>query len=341
MALSTAQELPHPYPFTWFDWFCLWYPPAWLILFNRHWQHYHPDPDGWIPLEYALFLIPGGFYLALLSRWLRLGCRLPQTENCQIDPAYQQAFRDEILTPIVTHYFQAELIQTENIPETGPLIVILNHAGMNFPWDFLGLAFLLSHQQQCFVQLLAHISLFDHPWVKWWLPPGWSQILGGVPAKKDTFETALNSQNQKTILLYAPEGGRGPAKDWRRRYQLAKFDPSFIRLSQRYQIPILPVICTGSEYLHPLAVNIQKLARLAKLPFFPISFLMIPFLLFPSMGVWAMKTRLRYYIQPLYLPWEDSNSQTPQKTERAINYHKAEALRSQLQNRINQILSEE
>jgi len=30
-------------------------------LFNRHWQHYYADPDGWNWLEYPLFLIPGGF----------------------------------------------------------------------------------------------------------------------------------------------------------------------------------------------------------------------------------------------------------------------------------------
>jgi len=40
-------------------------------LFNRH-LYYYADPDGWNWLEYPLFLIPGGFYLALLIRWLRL-----------------------------------------------------------------------------------------------------------------------------------------------------------------------------------------------------------------------------------------------------------------------------
>ena len=95
------------YRFTWFDWFCLWYPPGWLILFNRHWQHYQQNPDGWNWLEYGLFLIPGGFYLALLMRWLRLGCRLPRREVAPFNPNYQQAFRDEVLAPIVKYYFRA------------------------------------------------------------------------------------------------------------------------------------------------------------------------------------------------------------------------------------------
>ncbi|HEY9649206.1 MAG TPA: glycerol acyltransferase, partial [Coleofasciculaceae cyanobacterium] len=139
-----SQFYVDSYRFTWFDWFCLWYPPGWLILFNRHWQHYHPDPDGWNWLEYGLFLIPGGFYLALLLRWLRLGCCTPRQNLSEFNPDYQGAFREEILTPIVQYYFQGELQQVENLPQTGPFIVTMNHAGMSFPWDILGLATLLS-----------------------------------------------------------------------------------------------------------------------------------------------------------------------------------------------------
>ena len=115
MVNQTSENLLNPhieklsdkvYKFTWFDWFCLWYPPGWLILFNRHWQHYHADPDGWNWLEYLLFLIPGGFYLALLIRWLRLGCGLPRREVEEFEPKYQLAFGEEILTPIVKNYFQ-------------------------------------------------------------------------------------------------------------------------------------------------------------------------------------------------------------------------------------------
>lgn len=331
------------YPFTWFDWFCLWYPPGWLILFNRHWQHYHADPDGWNWLEYGLFLIPGGFYLALLIRWLRLGCRLPHNQGYQFDPTYQQAFRDEVLAPIVKYYFRAELLQVENLPQTGPLIVAMNHAGMCFPWDFLVLAYLLGTTREWVVQPLAGIALFDHPWVTWWLPPSWSQALGGVRAERDDFEAALA---QKTVLLYQPEGLRGPGKGWQKRYQLQTFDSSFILLSDRASVPILPVVCVGNEFLHPLAINLKKLALRINLPFLPLSILMPIFVLFPSMGVWVMRTRLRYFIQPLYQPQliEESKSNQPQTQQtssrvvRAAAYRQAQDLREKLQSIINQKL---
>ncbi|MBD2612956.1 MAG: 1-acyl-sn-glycerol-3-phosphate acyltransferase [Nostoc sp. ZfuVER08] len=319
------------YKFSWFDWFCLWYPPGWLILFNRHWQHYHQDPDGWHWLEYGLFLIPGGFYLAMLSRWLRLGCRSPRQEVGEFDANYQQAFRQEVIGPIVKYYFRGELQQIENVPPKGPLIVAMNHAGMCFPWDFLTLAYLLGEARGWKVQPLANPALFDHPWMVWWLPSKWSQVLGGVRAELNDFEVAIA---QGKILLYAPEGIRGPAKGWRKRHQLQKFEVSFVQLSDRYHIPILPVVCIGSEFLHPWTFNITKLQRLIKLPFLPFSPLMLALLLFPSMGVWAMKTRLRYFIQPL----EPGELGTNSNKGRTAVYQQAQKLREKLQFQINQLL---
>jgi 1-acyl-sn-glycerol-3-phosphate acyltransferase len=113
---------------------------------------------------------------------------------------------------------------------------------------------------------------------------------------------------------------------------LQKFDLSFIQLSDRYQIPILPVVCIGSENLHPFAVNFRKLQRLVKLPFLPLSPLMFVFLLFPSMGVWANKTDLRYFIQPLYTTETNAD-----KVSRTIAYEKAQQLREKLQSQINQL----
>ncbi len=303
-------------------------------MFNRHWQHYHDDPDGWNWLEYGLFLIPGGFYLALLMRWIRLGFRAPSAEVTEPDPQYQQAFRDEILTPIVTRYFRAELHYAENLPEAPPAIVTLNHAGMCFPWDFVSLGVLLSQKKGWFVQPLAHPIFFDHPWLVWWLPRGWARVLGGVRAERDSFEAAMA---QKTVVLYAPESWRGLAKGWRHRYQLSTFDPSFIRLSVRYEVPIVPAVCLGNELLHPWTINSKRLANWLKMPLLPVSPLLFLFVLFPSLGVWAVRTRLRYYLQPVQFPWKDPAIGS--ESERTHTYHQAETLRNQLQEKINYLRS--
>ncbi len=323
------------YQFTWFDWFCLWYPPGWLILFNRHWQYYHQDPDGWNWLEYALFLIPGGFYLALLIRWLRLGFRSPRSQVDEFDPNYQQAFQEEVIQPIVKYYFRAELQHLENLPETAPLIVAMNHAGMCFPWDFITLGYLLRKTRGWAVKSVAGLSLFDHPWMIWWLPPGWSKVLGAVRAELHDFEATIQ---ENKVILYAPEGLRGPRKGWSKRYQLEKFDVSFIKLSQRYKVSILPIICIGNENLHPWTINFKSIQSKLNLPFLPISPLMIFFILFPSMGVWAMRTKLNYFIQPVKT--SDIKLKLPGKLtrKRALFYQQAQIIREQMQNQINQYL---
>ncbi len=335
------ETLVTGYQFSWFDWFCLWYPPGWLILFNRHWQHYHADPDGWNWLEYLLFLLPGGFYLALLIRWLRLSLASllgqfssgtsPRQKNSEFDPNYQQAFHQEVLKPIVELYFQAELQQIENLPTSEPLIVVMNHAGMSFPWDFLTLGYLLVKARNWVVQPVAGLSLFDHPWVTWWLPSGWSKALGAVRAEINDFAHAME---ERKIILYAPEGLRGPQKGWKKRYQLQTFDGSFMQLSQRHQIPILPIICIGNENLHPRAINLRKLQRLFNLPFLPISPLMPLFVLFPSLGVWAMKAHLCYQIQPLIPP--KSHPQTSNSRTKA--YQAAQLLKADMQSQLNNLL---
>jgi 1-acyl-sn-glycerol-3-phosphate acyltransferase len=333
--LELEQPSSKGYKLSWFDWFCIWYPPGWLILFNRHWQHYYKDSDGWNWLEYGLFLLPGGFYLALLIRWFRLGCRFPRCETEEFDSNYQQAFGKEVLAPIVQNYFRGELQQIENLPQTGPVIVAMNHAGMCFPWDFLTLSYLLNTARGWLVQPLTGLSLFDHPWVIWWLPPGWSKVLGAVRADLHDFEEAVQ---RRTILLYAPEGLRGPRKGWRRRYQLETFDLSFIQLSQRYQIPILPVICIGNEKLHPWSLNVKKLQRLLKLPFCPLSPLMLVFILFPSMGIWAGKSRLRYFIQSVTEPYSKESSQADSTSvERSVAYQHAQELREKMQRQIEEL----
>jgi 1-acyl-sn-glycerol-3-phosphate acyltransferase len=330
------------YRFTGFDWFCLKYPPAWLILFNRHWQHYKPDPQGWTWLEYPLFLLPGGFYLALLLRWLRLFFLgfFPANASAQVcsnpdisDQAYQNAFRAEILEAIVTHHFRAEINVLHGLPDNHSLIVAMNHAGMCFPWDFVSLAWLLSNTQQGQVQPFAHPLFFDHPWLKWWLPEGWAQVLGGVRADRSSLETALA---QPTVLLYAPESWRGLSKGWQHRYQLASFDSSFVRLSLRHKIPILPIVCIGSEGLHPFAANINWLAERVNLPMFPLSPLIPIFLLFPSMGVWAMGHKLQYHTQPLWCPWEDLPADQPTPSTTTIHQLAAD-LRSRMQTEIDHL----
>ena len=77
--------------------------------------------------------------------------------------------------------------------------------------------------------------------------------------------------------------------------------------------------------------------------FLPLSPLMLVFFLFPSMGVWAMRTKLNYFIQPLYQsqnakPSTDSPKTNSSNTRKTIAYKQAQALKEKLQNQIMEIV---
>lgn len=264
-------------------------------------------------------------------RWARLGFRTPKTQDRPFDPHYQQALIDEVIEPIVSSYFQGQLEIIGKLPSHSSVIVVLNHAGMCFPWDFLTLAYLLNRHCGWAIEPLAHLALFEHPWMLWWFPADWARVLGAIPAEKEALETALHKGK---VILYAPEGVRGPGKGWKNRDRLQTFDPAFIRLSQEYKVPILPIVCLGSEGLHPWAINLPRVADRLKLPVFPVSPLMILLGLFPSMGVWAAKTPLRYYMQPIL---DFSTERKPLSTSQA--YRQAQELRSQMQATLNSLSS--
>lgn len=274
----------------WFDRICLRYPPGWLVFVHRHWNHYHPRAKSFTLFELALFLLPGGQYLALLLKSLRER----RSGEGVFDKEYQKAFQDEVLSVLCEKQFRPQLFGVEKLPDEPPLLLMMNHAGMTFPWDFVALAYLLRNAKGWDVQPVAHTDLFDHPLVKLLLPEHWSQVLGGIKASRPDIKKALS---ERRVIIFAPEAARGPAKGWSRRYRLERFDPSMVTLSKRYNVPLYSALCVGSEEVSRWAENWREGARRFKLPLFPISPLTPLILLYPSLLFWGMKTKIRIFIE--------------------------------------------
>lgn len=98
-------------------------------------------------------------------------------------------------------------------------------------------------------------------------------------------------------------------------------------------MPILPVVCLGNERLHPWAKKLEFIARRLKMPFFRLSLGILAFILFPSLEVWGMKTRLHYHIQPIYkLNIEE------EKQVRSYFYQEVQRLQEKLQCILNQLI---
>jgi 1-acyl-sn-glycerol-3-phosphate acyltransferase len=76
---------------------------------------------------------------------------------------------------------------------------------------------------------------------------------------------------------------KGVAKVFANRYKLARFGRGgFVQAALRTGAPLVPVAVVGAEEIYPMFINVDWLARLMRLPFFPLT----PF--FPWLGPLGM-----------------------------------------------------
>jgi 1-acyl-sn-glycerol-3-phosphate acyltransferase len=340
-----------PFSWRWWDTLLLFWPPGWLALLNRHWNHHHRGarPPAWRAWESLFFLLPFGFYLAWGLRWIRTRlfpaqrpahststtaecphCGSPCVDELIVEREYPYRFSAELLVPLGRRYFRAEFHGLEKISEGGPTLIYMNHAGMAFPWDFLILGGEIARRRGPDFWLrgpgekvFSRNRIFNYI-----LPERWLETVGGVEA---TFQNIEKLFRHGHTMLYAPEGAAGMGKGWHRRYRLQRFHTSFVKLAAKYGAKLVPAVCLGGENLHPLSVDVPPLARLLGFPFFGISPL-APFVIpFPSMLVWSVPAKLRYHIfDPIELPDEDYERYTDREWQAL-----ADRLRLDLQGKID------
>ncbi len=159
-------------------------------------------------------------------------------------------------------YFRTEVHGIENVPATGRVLLVANHSGQ-LPFDgvIIGSAVFLDGQPPRVVRSMIEKFVPTVPFASY-LFSRWGQITG-------TPENCRRLLDDGEAILVFPEGARGIAKPFSRRYQLERFGVGFLRLALETGTPIVPVAVIGAEEQAP-AVNLKPLARLLGTPSFPI-----------------------------------------------------------------------
>ena len=162
-------------------------------------------------------------------------------------------------------YFRVKTNGIENVPETGPVLIIANHSGQ-LPIDGALIGFAMGTRKKSPRLCRAMIERF-FPTV-----PFLGNFLNQVGAVLgDPINCARMLENGEAIVVF-PEGIRGSGKLFKDRYQLARFGNGFVHLAMKHNTPIIPVGVVGCEETIPAVADIKPLAKLLGVPYIPVAF---------------------------------------------------------------------
>jgi 1-acyl-sn-glycerol-3-phosphate acyltransferase len=179
-------------------------------------------------------------------------------------------------------YFRTSVTGIDRVPE-GRVLLVSNHSGQ-VPLDaaVIGAAMFMDADPPRIIRAMVEKWAVSLPFVSL-LFARVGQVVG-VP------ENAKRLLDQGEALLVFPEGAKGISKPFDQRYKLTEFGLGFMRLAIETGTPIVPVAVVGAEEQYVSLGNLDGLARLLRMPAFPI----IPQMLVPG-GQLPLPTKYRLY----------------------------------------------
>jgi 1-acyl-sn-glycerol-3-phosphate acyltransferase len=163
---------------------------------------------------------------------------------------------------LYTTYFRVQTHGIENVPK-GRALLIGNHSGQ-IAWDALMVlvAMVREADPPRPVRAMAEKFLIRQPWL------GTLCVrLGQVTGIPENGRRLLEENN---LVMVFPEGARGVAKPWSKRYRLERFGTGFLRLALETDTPVVPFAFVGGEEIMINLRNLPSLARVLSFPSFPL-----------------------------------------------------------------------
>ena len=161
-------------------------------------------------------------------------------------------------------WFRVQSQGHAHVPETGPALLVSNHAGL-LPFD----------AAMTVIDLALHT---DPPRLARAIVDRWAGTLpwvnvfyarvGQVIGTRENFADLLD---EGQLVLVFPEGVDGIRKTVAQRYRLQAFRVGFIEQALRSRAPIVPMAVIGSDDQTPVLFDVKPLARWLGLPAAPIT----------------------------------------------------------------------
>jgi 1-acyl-sn-glycerol-3-phosphate acyltransferase len=169
--------------------------------------------------------------------------------------------------PLYERYFRVTSHGAENIPATGPAILVANHSGV-LPVD--GAMLCLDVLRRTDPPRIPR-PIADH-----FVPrlPIVATAFARCGVVSGTRANVRYLLEQGELLALWPEGVAGVAKPFRDRYHLQDWRVGFAEHAIRHRAAIVPVAIIGAEESWPLAARLRLKAFGA--PYWPIPFVPVP-----------------------------------------------------------------
>ena len=273
---------------------------------------------------------PGASVLSLRREYARdapePGRRLGDVDNWGRSER-TRALARRLYGPVYRRWFRVEWEGLGRIPRDGGALLVGNHGGA-VPSDAPVVMHGIESELGRPVYGLAE-NLFRALPVVGTL---WSRA-GGVPASPENAMRLLHDEQQ--LVLVFPEGTKATGKNVRDRYRLQRFGRGgFVEIAMRAGVPIVPLAIVGNEETMPIIWNVEPVARLLRLPYFPITPNMLVF--GPVLGLVVplpVKIRIRV-LPPVYF---DVAAGEPRYHRTLVMEH-AERIRSAVQHEVHDML---
>ncbi len=161
------------------------------------------------------------------------------------------------------YWFRVAVHGIERIP-SGRVLLISNHAGqIALDAAMIGAACFLEAEPPRIIRGMGEYWLPTVPWV--------NEIMVRTGSVVGTRKNAIDLLRNEEAVIAFPEGVRGMNKLFWERYQLQEFGHGFMRLALETDTPIVPIAVVGSEEQAIAIANFRPLARLLRMPAFPVT----------------------------------------------------------------------
>jgi 1-acyl-sn-glycerol-3-phosphate acyltransferase len=169
------------------------------------------------------------------------------------------------------NWFRVEVHGIDRLP-AGRVLLISNHAGqIALDAAMIGCACFFEAEPPRVIRGMGEYWLPTVPWV--------NELMVRTGSVVGTRKNAIDLLRNDEAVIAFPEGVKGMNKLFWERYQLQEFGHGFMRLALETDTPIVPIAVVGSEEQAIAIANLMPLARLLRMPAFPIT------ITFPWLGL--------------------------------------------------------